>query len=153
MQRQLHSHRWVCLLTAPPVCQRPCWNQPTSFHPPRSTSRISPTGIRSRFCSIGSVGGALDFLSLLFPLIVLDPGWSSGISLKGLQAIPNGRSLFQHWSLRSHEQKIFLYDLLAPEWRGFAKKSLTFWLTAASLHCQEKRLVLAPLHGEGQVLL
>lgn len=39
-------------------------------------SRISPTGIRSRFCSIGSVGGALDFLSLLFPLIVLDPGES-----------------------------------------------------------------------------
>lgn len=112
MQRQLHFQKWGCLSPAPLGCQRPCWNQPTSFHPPRNPSRISPTGIRSKFCSIGSVGGALDFLSLLFPLMVLDPGWSLETSLTGLRAIPNGRPLYQHWWLRSHEQKIFLYDLL-----------------------------------------
>lgn len=31
-------------------------------------------------------------------------------------------------------------------------KSLTFWFTAVSLHCQERLFVLAPLQGDGRVL-
>ncbi|XP_021083375.1 uncharacterized protein C8orf58 homolog isoform X2 [Mesocricetus auratus] len=104
VQRQLHSQRWGC--------QRPCWTQPTPFHARRDT-RISPTGTRSRCCSTASVGGALDSLSLLLLLMVLDPGWSSGTCLKGFNATPTGRPLYQHWWLRNHEQKTFLYDLLA----------------------------------------
>lgn len=47
--------------------------------------------------------------SLIF--LCFSIGWSSGTSLKGFPAIPNGRPLFQHWWLRSLEPKIFLYDL------------------------------------------
>lgn len=41
-------------------------------------SGISPTGTRSRSCSTGSTGGALDTLSPLPLLLALPPGESCG---------------------------------------------------------------------------
>ncbi|XP_067601243.1 uncharacterized protein C8orf58 homolog isoform X12 [Pseudorca crassidens] len=59
-------------------------------------SGISPTGTRSRSCSTGSGGEALDLLKPLPLLMALPPGLHQGTSLKGLQAKPSRRPLCHH---------------------------------------------------------
>nr|XP_058928056.1 uncharacterized protein C8orf58 homolog isoform X3 [Kogia breviceps] len=61
---------------------------------PKEQEQLHPQ--RSRSCSTGSGGGALDLLKPLSYLMALPPGLHQGSSLKGLQAKPFRRPLCHH---------------------------------------------------------